>query len=75
MPLTSQPVVEQIAEAAEGSVVLGSNAIWLFSALEELYLGNSEFAAIARQFGPPNGRASPVPALHPSRMRRTISAS
>jgi 3-methyladenine DNA glycosylase Tag len=58
-------VAEQIAEAAEESVVFVDNAIWLLCAKDELYLTNSELAAIAHQVEPPNDGSSPVPAQGP----------
>ena len=45
-------VAEQIAEAAEASVVFVDNAIWLLCAKDELYLTNPELAAIAHQSRP-----------------------
>ena len=58
-------VAEQLAEAAEASVVFVDNAIWLLCAKDELYLTNPELAAIAHQVEPPNDSSSPVPAQGP----------
>ena len=56
---------EQIAEAANESVAFVDNAIWLLCAKDELYLTNSELAAMADQIEPPNNGASSVPVHGP----------
>ena len=50
-------VAEQIAEAAERSVVFVDNAVWLLCAKGELYLTNAELAAIAQEARLPNRAA------------------
>ena len=47
-------VAEQVAEAAETSVVFVDNAIWLLCAKGEVYLTNAELAEIAHKAGLPN---------------------